>query len=83
MHKPSALSPAWELIDTMKQEDWSMQKYYQELEEQFSNDLEAQSEIERLRGIVKSGKTLFLVCFEKDASQCHRTLVKQLLERGL
>jgi hypothetical protein len=77
---PSVLSPTWELLTTAKREQWPIDQYFNELSKQFINDTVARKELIRLRDIARSGKTVFLVCVEKDASKCHRTLVKKLIE---
>jgi uncharacterized protein YeaO (DUF488 family) len=78
---PSVLSPTWDLLNAAKSEKWPIERYFVELGKQFDRDPDAQEELFRLRTIVRSGKTLFLVCFEKDATKCHRTFVKNLLEQ--
>ena len=79
----SVLSPAWDLLDIVKREHWSMEKYYPELGKQFQRDPDALALIKRLADIARSGKTVYVVCYEKDASVCHRTYVKMLIEREL
>jgi uncharacterized protein YeaO (DUF488 family) len=39
--------------------------------------------IDRLARMVAEGKTITLLCFCADASHCHRTLLKQLIEKRL
>lgn len=78
---PSVLSPTWELLDQAKHEQWPIEKYFAALRQQFFYDFDAHAELKRLRDIARSGKTLFLVCYEKDPNKCHRTLIKKLIER--
>jgi uncharacterized protein (DUF488 family) len=40
---------------------------------------EAREELDELTAIVKSGKRVCLLCYERDALQCHRQRVAQLL----
>jgi len=79
----SVLSPTWDLLNMAKKEHWAMDQYYRNLESQFMNDDTAQVELEWLRELVRKGNMLFLVCFEKNPAECHRTFVKQLIEREL
>lgn len=80
---PSVLSPNWPLLDAAKAEKWGMPQYYAELGRQFQGDPAALARIKELARIARSGTTVFLVCYEKDASVCHRTYVKMLVEREL
>ena len=81
--KPSVLSPTWPLLDKVKSEKWDMTRYYAELGKQIFSDYDATYRLEELAEIVRSGKTVFLVCYEKDATQCHRTYIKVLLEMAV
>lgn len=77
---PSVLSPAWSLLDIVKAEKWDMLRYYAELGKQIFKDHDATYRLEELAEIARSGKTVFLVCYEKDATQCHRNYIKILLD---
>jgi hypothetical protein len=77
--KPSVLSPTWPLLDKIKKEKWDMPRYYAELGKQIMKDPDAIYRLEVLACMVRQGKTVFLVCYEKDAAKCHRTYIKALL----
>lgn len=79
----SPLSPTWELLNTAKDEKWPMDEYYAALGKQFNQDIQARERLNYLIKLVKSGKNVFLVCYEKDPSKCHRSYVKMLITREL
>jgi uncharacterized protein (DUF488 family) len=41
----------------------------------------AQTELEALAGIVRSGRRVCLLCFEHDPAHCHRSLVASALKQ--
>lgn len=79
----SVLSPTWDLLNTAKTQKWPIDDYYKALGRQIQHDPVALVRLEFLRDLVRKGKTVFIVCFEKDALICHRTLIKEFIERGL
>jgi hypothetical protein len=79
----SVLSPTWDLLNAAKTQKWPIEDYYAALGRQIRHDPVALARLEFLRDLVRKGKTVFIVCVEKDASICHRTLIKELIERGL
>lgn len=75
-HHP--LSPSWKLLNKIKHENISWEEYTT----LFLNEMESPSkkkELYRLQEIAQK-KDLYLVCYEKDATHCHRSLVKKLIE---
>jgi uncharacterized protein YeaO (DUF488 family) len=75
------LSPSWNLLNQAKEMKWSFEKYTSELLEEFSKNPKAQERLKELREIARK-KDVFLVCFEKDPSVCHRSIVKKILEES-
>lgn len=77
----SILSPSWELLKKIKREKWSFQEYKIKLLEELSLNPKVIPKLEEMRKIAEK-KTLFLVCYEKDPSQCHRSIIKKLIENS-
>ena len=73
------LSPSWELLRQAKEENWSFKRYKEALLKELLNNNAALEKIKKLKNISRR-KVLFLVCYEKDASKCHRTIVKELIK---
>jgi hypothetical protein len=77
------LSPSWTLV-TRGRGGLPFEIYERLLLAEFrSNRREVEGELQRIREIARSGREVFLVCFEKDASHCHRSIVKRLVEDQL
>lgn len=72
------LSPSWELVKRYETGSGWEQYKIDFMHEIYSNPL-ALENLVALKEMA-SKKTLFLVCFEKSPLQCHRRLVKWLLE---
>lgn len=79
----SPLSPSWDLLHRAKREKWAYDRYCKNLEAEFESNPESERELDRLADLYLSGKSVFLVCVEKDAAVCHRSLVKMLLEKRI
>jgi hypothetical protein len=85
----SPLSPTWNLLmrykppHNMPFKPAQFQAYIAELEPQLRKSRAAMMRLHYLAGLVRSGKTVFLVCYEIDPEQCHRSLVKRMLEEVL
>lgn len=74
----SLLSPSWELLHYAKENKISFEEY----KERFLKELkERPFVLEKLRTLKRIGEDLliFLVCLEKDASKCHRSIVRDIL----
>lgn len=74
----SLLSPSWELLNYAKENKISFEEY----KERFLKELKQRPfVVEKLRTLKRIGKDrlIFLVCFEKDASKCHRSIVRDIL----
>lgn len=74
------LSPSWDLLNRYKAEKWDFSKYRENFLREM-NHPKCEEKIAQLREISKT-KTVFLICYEKDPSQCHRSIVKELIEQG-
>lgn len=44
---------------------------------------EAQAEFDELAAIVRSGRSVCLLCFERDPAHCHRSRIAELLQERL
>ena len=76
----SCLSPSQALLDYAKDNNISFDAY----KELFLEELRKNGYVpEKLKTLKKIGeeRMIFLVCYEKDASKCHRSIVKDILER--
>jgi len=76
----SVLAPSWKLLNKAKAENWSFEKYRKHfIKEIMSN----QKAIEKMREIKKLAETkdVYLICYEKDASKCHRTILIELINK--
>ncbi|HEY0088780.1 MAG TPA: DUF488 domain-containing protein [Candidatus Lokiarchaeia archaeon] len=78
----SPLSPSWKLLNKSKEMKMPFDVYLTLLEEELKNNPLAQKKIDELITISKS-KDIFLVCYEKDPSNCHRSFVKKLIEQKI
>lgn len=86
-HVPE-LSPNWSLFT------WSQKmikagqfthevfnkKYRPEFMTQIMNDISAHDKLNELIAKSRAGKQIAVVCFCKDASLCHRSLLKEIVE---
>lgn len=50
------------------------------IKEMLSNP-KAIKKIQELKKMHENGETIFLVCYEKDPKKCHRSIVKELIEK--
>lgn len=84
----SPLKPSKELLinaGIMKKRDGSknpmmpFNEYSILLKEEIRKNQEAWKRLKELKEMSKK-KTVFLVCYEKDSSKCHRTLIKEMIE---
>lgn len=96
-NKGHVLSPSKKLLieigimkkaDGTKNKKWDLgkpevfAKFKKNLLKEFSENYKLVNiELEKLRKIAKE-KTLFLVCSCKYAEKCHRSIIKNLLEKG-
>ena len=78
----SCLSPSWYLLDYAKENGISFKEYEKLFIKEISENPEALKRIKELREIAKD-KVVFLVCYEKNSSVCHRSIVKKIIERTI
>jgi len=78
----SPLSPSWKLLNRSKETNMSLEEYLTLLEEELKNNPLAKKKIDELITISKS-KDIFLVCYEQDPSNCHRSFVKKVIEQKI
>lgn len=72
------LSPSWQLLEKIKEENLGWDDYTKIfLHEMKTKDITL--ELHRLKNIARE-KDVYLVCYEKDANFCHRSLVKQMID---
>ena len=78
----SLLSPSRMLLNIYKNGFISWEKYKELLVKEL---LENPRAVQKMREIKKEAltKDVYLVCYEKDASQCHRSIVKDLIENTI
>lgn len=72
------LSPSWQLLQKYKEENLSFEEYTP----LFLYEMErtpCQTKLHELKQLAQD-KDVFLVCYEKDDTECHRRLVKELIE---
>jgi uncharacterized protein YeaO (DUF488 family) len=74
----SPLSPSWDLLNKAKEEKWDFDKYRQALIIELGESGAAAKKLWELKLIARK-KDVFLVCYEKDASKCHRSIIKELM----
>lgn len=74
----SVLSPSRKLLTIAKAGGMNFETYKIALIEELDRSEKAKIRLKQLKQIAEH-KLLFLVCFEKDASQCHRSIVKELI----
>jgi len=73
------LAPSKELLDETKATKMSFEDYTNRFINEIKNSERAKERIKILRNAAKRGKTIFLVCFEKDPETCHRSIVKKIV----
>jgi uncharacterized protein YeaO (DUF488 family) len=73
----SPLSPSWTLLEKYKSGLIDFQQFLGLL----GSELAARpASLQRVDELARMSGTLFLVCYEKDASKCHRTFIKGMVE---
>lgn len=72
------LSPSWQLLEKLKEENLTWDEYTKI----FLHEMEIKGVYSKLKELKKMAKEkdVFLICYEKDATHCHRSLVKQLID---
>jgi uncharacterized protein YeaO (DUF488 family) len=78
-YNESMLSPSRGLLYAAKAGVLTFDEYLAALKEEIEKNKEACKRLDELAVMVKAGTVVFLVCVEKDATKCHRTLVRKML----
>ena len=78
----SVLAPSWELLELLKKHLIFFEEYKELFIKEIRENPEALKRIEELREIGKE-RLLFLVCYEKDQSICHRSIVKEIINKTI
>jgi uncharacterized protein YeaO (DUF488 family) len=71
-----ALSPGPQLLQAAKTGGVNFRQYSEQLEHQLFHDSIAVKRMHELHEIAKS-KVVFLICYESNPEQCHRSLVQK------
>lgn len=77
-----SLSPTWKLLTMLKKKTIDFETYRLLFLEEIANNPEAIKRIRELREIGKD-KLIFLVCYERDPKKCHRSIVKDIIEKKI
>jgi uncharacterized protein YeaO (DUF488 family) len=78
----SPLSPSWPLLKQAKAEAMPFEEYGEKLLEEIRHRKDAFVLMKKLYELAKH-QPVYLVCYEKDYSKCHRSLVKRwIMEYG-
>jgi len=74
----SCLSPSKELLNYAKEDKITFHEYKVRFLKEIRESPIAIKRLKLLKQIAKD-RMIFLVCFEKDASKCHRSIVRDIL----
>lgn len=74
----SELSPSRELLSIAKDRKMDFETYKKLFLEEILSNPDALIRIGELRQIAKE-KVVYLICYELDASKCHRSIVKEII----
>lgn len=61
--------------------DWA--EFSKKYKEQMRTQPESKKAVQELVGLLQDGKTVTLLCYEKEGENCHRNLLKELVESAL
>lgn len=82
IHRPD-LSPSKYLLLSYK-EDGNWNRYVQVFLKEMNEREDLKRALEELNLRIKTGEDICLICYEKDSSQCHRSLeAMHLMQRGI
>lgn len=84
----SPLAPSRQLLDKSKKEKMDFQTYKKyflfeknkQKRDKTEEGLKFMRELNEIVDLYEQGKTIFLVCYEKKPSICHRSIIKELAE---
>jgi len=78
----SSLSPSLKLLKEYKHGFLSWTEYVERFLEEIRNNETALKTIAKYREEAQS-QAVFLVCYEKNASRCHRSIIKQIIDHEI
>lgn len=73
------LSPSQELLLKYKENndwEWYVENFFEETD--YRQDMKRM--LHKLRNTLKNNKDVYLICYEKDHTKCHRSLIGQYFE---
>ena len=79
---PSDLSPSPSLLRRYKEQKCTFAEFAAELKKELFSNPRTLLHMQKLLDLSRH-QLVFLVCCEKDATQCHRSLLKQWMEHDL
>jgi uncharacterized protein YeaO (DUF488 family) len=79
----SPLSPSWELLNKAKEQNWSFERYKRAFLKEIKNNSRAKEKMKEIKKKARGGRTVFLVCYEKNPNECHRSIIKDFLENKI
>lgn len=75
-----SLSPSKQLLSKMKNESMSFEEFEKLFRKEKMNDKVFLEQITLLSGFCYSNEDVVLLCYEKDATVCHRSIVAKMIE---
>jgi uncharacterized protein YeaO (DUF488 family) len=73
------LAPSSDLLKELKSTKMSFENYVEKFIIEIRSSEKAKTRIDILRKAALRGKTIFLICFEKDSNECHRSIIKKFI----
>jgi uncharacterized protein YeaO (DUF488 family) len=73
------LAPSSDLLKEAKSTKMSFEVYTEKFINEIRNSEKAKKRIKILRDAAEHGKTIFLICFEKNPNECHRSIIKKFI----
>jgi len=74
----SPLSPSWELLNKAKADKWGFKKYREYFISEIESNRTAREAMKYIKEISKR-QDVYLVCYEKDAKKCHRSILIEMI----
>jgi uncharacterized protein YeaO (DUF488 family) len=74
------LSPSWNLLKKSKKEKWNFEQYSRAFIKEMDRNPNAKKYMSDLKKKIAAGITVFLVCVEKNPLECHRSIIKKIME---
>ena len=76
-------SPETALLKRYKNGEIDWKEFSKEFKKQMRTSPESKKAIEELMELLKKEKTVSLLCYEKEGLNCHRYIVKALVDRAI